>query len=56
MLPDYFKAPPSRHRFVTISDPKARWDYMALWQRGKTPSSITTLVNALKEPVVEFSA
>lgn len=57
LLPDYFIS--TTHpgiAFVPVSDSKARWDFMVLWQRGKTPVSITTLVNALKETAVRFSA
>ncbi|TDU81427.1 DNA-binding transcriptional LysR family regulator [Prosthecobacter fusiformis] len=55
LLPDYFKT--TTHpgiTFVPISDPKAHWDFMVLWQRGKTPASITTLVNALKETALQL--
>lgn len=57
LLPDYFKT--TTHpgiAFVPVSDPKARWDFIVLWQRGKTPASITALVNALKETALQFSA
>ncbi|MES2507476.1 MAG: LysR family transcriptional regulator [Verrucomicrobiota bacterium] len=56
LLPDYFKT--TTHpgiAFVPISDAKARWDFIVLWQRGKTPASITTLVNALKETALQLS-
>ncbi|MBB5038546.1 LysR family transcriptional regulator [Prosthecobacter dejongeii] len=56
LLPDYFKS--TTHpgiTFVPISDAKARWDFIVLWQRGKTPTSITTLVNALKKTAQQFS-
>ena len=56
LLPDYFKA--TTHpdiAFVPVSDSKARWDFIVLWQRGKTNLSTTALVNALKETALQFS-
>ncbi len=56
LLPDYFTS--TTHpgiTFVPLSDAKARWDFIVLWQRGKTPTSITTLVNALKKTAQQFS-
>ena len=50
LLPDYFQH--SSHpgiRFVPVSDAKARWDFMVLWQRGKVPASARALVAALSE-------
>jgi DNA-binding transcriptional LysR family regulator len=50
LLPNYFEA--TKHPgivFVPISDSTARWDFILLWQRGKTSASTTALVNALKE-------
>lgn len=35
--------------FVRVSDAKARWDFIILWQRGKTPASTRTFISALSE-------
>lgn len=56
LLPGYFKA--NTHPgivFVPVSDPKARWDFIVLWQRGKTPAITTALVDALKDTAHPFS-
>lgn len=50
LLPDYFRT--TTHpgiAFVPLSDSKARWDFIVLWQRGKTTSATTALVDALKQ-------
>jgi DNA-binding transcriptional LysR family regulator len=50
LLPDYFLI--EKHPgvdFVPVSDPKARWDFIVLWQRGKVPTSTRALVEVLKE-------
>ncbi|QIF04976.1 LysR family transcriptional regulator [Roseimicrobium sp. ORNL1] len=50
LLPDYFLK--SQHpgvTFVPITDERARWDFIVLWQRGRAPSSTRALVEALKE-------
>lgn len=50
LLPDYFQT--TRHpgiTFVPVSDPKARWDFIVLWQRGKVPAATRAFVDALKE-------
>lgn len=55
LLPDYFRA--NTHPgivFVPVSDPKARWDFIVLWQRGKTNATTTALVNALKETALQL--
>jgi DNA-binding transcriptional LysR family regulator len=33
--------------FVPVSDAKARWDFIVLWQRGKVPATTRALVEAL---------
>lgn len=53
LLPDYFKA--TKHPgivFVPVSDSTARWDFIVLWQRGKTSASTAALVDALKVTVL----
>jgi len=48
LLPDYFMN--SSHpgiTFVPVSDVKAKWDYIILWQRGKTPPATLALIDAL---------
>jgi DNA-binding transcriptional LysR family regulator len=50
LLPDYFLT--EKHpgiAFVPVSDPKAHWDFIVLWQRGKVPASTRALVEVLKE-------
>lgn len=50
LLPDYFQS--EKHPgvvFVAVSDPKACWDFIVLWQRGKVPASTRALVDALRE-------
>jgi DNA-binding transcriptional LysR family regulator len=52
LLPDYFLT--EKHPgvvFVTVGDPKACWDFIVLWQRGKIPASTRALVEVLKETV-----
>ncbi len=54
LLPDYFLA--EKHpgvAFVPVSDPKARWDFIVLWQRGKVPASTRALVEVLRETAVQ---
>lgn len=49
LLPDY--SPRSRHpgvAFVPVSDPAARWDFIVLWQKGRTPEVTQMLVDALR--------
>lgn len=48
LLPEYFidfKHPGVV--FVPVSDAKARWDFIVLWQRGKVPAATRALVEAL---------
>jgi DNA-binding transcriptional LysR family regulator len=50
LLPDYFLK--SQHpgvTFVPITDERARWDFIVLWQRGRAPNATRALVDALKE-------
>jgi DNA-binding transcriptional LysR family regulator len=50
LLPDYFLK--SQHpgvTFVPITDERARWDFIVLWQRGRAPAATRALVDALKE-------
>ncbi|GAA5115494.1 LysR family transcriptional regulator [Luteolibacter yonseiensis] len=56
LLPDYFKT--TSHpgiTFVPVSDARARWDFIVLWQRGKTTACTTALVEALKEAALKIS-
>ncbi len=49
LLPAYFQT--LNHpgiTFVPLSDAKARWDFILLWQRGKVPPTTRALVEALK--------
>lgn len=48
LLPEYFRD--FKHPgvvFVPVSDAKARWDFIVLWQRGKVPATTRALVEAL---------
>jgi DNA-binding transcriptional LysR family regulator len=48
LLPEYFQT--FKHpgvEFVPLSDPKAIWDFIILWQRGRTPPATRLLVEAL---------
>ncbi len=50
LLPEYFRT--FTHPgvvFVPVSDAKARWDFIVLWQRGLVPSATRALVEALSE-------
>ncbi|MES2437780.1 MAG: LysR family transcriptional regulator [Verrucomicrobiota bacterium] len=50
LLPDYFlKFSHPGIRLVPVSDAKARWDFMVLWQRGKVPAAARALVDALSD-------
>jgi DNA-binding transcriptional LysR family regulator len=57
LLPDYFKT--TSHpgiTYVPVSDGKAHWDFIVLWQRGKTSASATALLEALKEAALQLSS
>jgi DNA-binding transcriptional LysR family regulator len=50
LLPDYFvKFQHPGVTFVPISDERARWDFILLWQRGRASTSTRAFVDALKE-------
>ncbi len=54
LMPSYFAK--SSHPGITIvpiSDLKARWDFIVLWQRGHASPATRTLVSALKQVAVE---
>jgi DNA-binding transcriptional LysR family regulator len=56
LLPGYFKE--FKHpgvAFVPVSDARAKWDFIILWQRGKVPGSTRTLVRELTESAARFS-
>lgn len=49
LMPDYFLM--TTHpgvRFVPVSDPKARWDFIVLWQKGKASDATRAFVDTLK--------
>jgi len=57
LLPDYFRT--TSHpgiTFVPVSDAKARWDFIVLWQRGKTTAATMALVEVLKEAALKIAA
>jgi DNA-binding transcriptional LysR family regulator len=52
LLPEYFRT--FTHPgvvFVPVSDAKARWDFIVLWQRGPVPPPTRVLVEALSATV-----
>ena len=56
LLPAYFQE--FKHpgvSFVPVSDPRAKWDFIVLWQRGKVPASTHALVHELKESAARFA-
>lgn len=49
LLPEYFRGfPHPGAAFVPVTDAKARWDLIVLWQRGPTPPPTRALVEALE--------
>lgn len=57
LLPDYFHS--FRHpgvKFVPVSDPEARWDFIVLWQRGQVPAITRALIEALSMAVAVVPA
>ncbi|MES2597662.1 MAG: LysR family transcriptional regulator [Verrucomicrobiota bacterium] len=55
LLPAYFaKSSHPGITFVPVSDPKARWDFIVLWQRGHASLLTRELVNALKNVAAEL--
>jgi len=56
LLPAYFQE--FKHpgvKFVPVPDPRAKWDFIVLWQRGKVPASTRALVHELKESAARFA-
>jgi len=56
LLPAYFQE--FEHpgvMFLPISDPRAKWEFIVLWQRGKVPASTHALVQELKESAARFA-
>jgi DNA-binding transcriptional LysR family regulator len=52
LLPAYLKTfPASGVARVEISDPKATWDFIIVWQRGKASGSLRVLLDALTTTV-----
>jgi DNA-binding transcriptional LysR family regulator len=57
LLPDYFlKTSHPGVTFVPISDAKATWDFIVLWQKGRASTSTRALVDALKQVAAEMTA
>jgi DNA-binding transcriptional LysR family regulator len=49
LLPDYFlKSSHPGVAFVPVNDPKARWDFIVLWQKGRASIPVRGLVDSLK--------
>lgn len=56
LLPGYFaKTSHPGVTFVPISDEKARWDFIVLWQKGRASASTRALVDALKQVAAEMT-
>ena len=54
LMPAYFaKSSHPGVTFVPISDPKARWEFIVLWQRGHASAAARALVSALKQVASE---
>ena len=52
LLPGYMKKNPAPGVVcVELSDPKATWDFLIVWQRGKTSGSLRALLDALTTTV-----
>ena len=50
LVPAYFaKSSHPGVAFVPINDPKARWDFIVLWQKGSSSAAARALVGALKQ-------
>jgi DNA-binding transcriptional LysR family regulator len=55
LVPAYFaKVSHPGVAFVPISDPKARWDFIVLWQKGSASAAARSLVGALKQVAAEL--
>ncbi len=48
LVPAYMKSLPTAGiATIPIADPGARWDFLVVWQRGRTPETVHALINAL---------
>jgi DNA-binding transcriptional LysR family regulator len=48
LVPAYFKSfPVASVAMVPLSDTKATWDFLVVWQRGRTAKSLSALLDAL---------
>ncbi|HEY5792847.1 MAG TPA: LysR family transcriptional regulator, partial [Chthoniobacterales bacterium] len=48
LLPGYLKTYPAAGvSMVELSDPRATWDFLVVWQRGKMPDALKDLLEAL---------
>src|SRR5262249_12962483 len=48
LVPAYLKSfPVAGVAMVPLSDTKATWDFLVVWQRGRTPKSLCALLDAL---------
>jgi DNA-binding transcriptional LysR family regulator len=57
LLPGYFeKLQHPGVTFVPVSDEKARWDFIVLWQKGRASTATRALVAALKQVAAEMTA
>lgn len=50
LAPAYLKTfPAAGVAMVPLSDPDATWDFLIVWQRGRTTDSLQALLKALSE-------
>lgn len=57
LAPAYLKTfPAAGVSMVPISDPEATWDFLIVWQRGRTSDSLQALLKALTKSVDEACA
>lgn len=56
LLPEYFlRASHPGVTFVPVSDARATWDFIVLWQRGRASTSTRAFVDALKQVAAEMT-
>lgn len=48
LVPSYMRdLPAAGVKMIPISDPEARWDFLVVWQRGRTAGPLQTFIEAL---------
>lgn len=57
LVPSYMRDLPSAGvRMIPVADEEARWDFLVVWQRGRTAAALRTLVEALSAAIGSASA